>query len=147
VTVDLVVPVRVGGEPVVVTAVENDGRRVGDADPVLQGGEGVRRDEVATHRILQVGGPVDRHRVGDVAPVVGLGVLVDLDDAQARVVEVLGQPLRGHQVRCAAVHAMLLPVCSDDFATYERRHGGTSEDLPIRRGRPGVGSRVSDSVP
>ena len=79
VAVQLEVPVRVGGEPVVVAAVEHDGVVVADAPLGEQLLELLPVDEVAADRVLQVGLPVQLDRPGDVAAVVRAGVLVDLD--------------------------------------------------------------------
>ncbi len=91
--VHLEIPVRVGGEPVVLVAVEDDSR-VG-ADPALPEEllELGLLDDVALDRILQVVLPVQLDRAGDVALVVEVGVLVDLGDADAVVVQVLCQPV------------------------------------------------------
>ena len=133
VAVHLVVPVRVRREPVVIAAVQQHRRRVGDAEPVLQCGERVGRDEVAADRVLQVGRPVHRHRVRDVAAVVRLGVLVDLDDAQAGIVEVLRHPLGRHQRATCRTPCPRASTARDRTAT---RRASTSEVLPIRsRGR------------
>jgi len=59
VAVILEVPVRVGGEPVVVAAVEHNLRVVPDAQPVHQLGERLRADELTADRVLEVVFPVD----------------------------------------------------------------------------------------
>src|SRR5829696_1155822 len=93
VPVDLVVPVGVGGEPVVVAPVQDHGRVRGDAEGVLELGELLGRDEVAAQRVLEVGVPVDGHGPADVPAGIRVGVLVDLDHAQVGVVQVGGQPV------------------------------------------------------
>ncbi|CDZ90897.1 hypothetical protein RHRU231_770018 [Rhodococcus ruber] len=93
VPVELEVPVRVGGEPVVVAAVEHDGVVVGDALRGQQGGELLPVQEVATDAVLQVLAPVELDRTFDVPAVVGGGVLVDLDEHGIRCVEVLLCPV------------------------------------------------------
>src|SRR5699024_11572171 len=80
VAVVLEVPVGVGGEPVVVAAVEHHGVVVADALGRQQRGELLPVEEVAAHRILQFGAPVQAHRARDVRGLVGGGVFVDLDE-------------------------------------------------------------------
>ena len=82
--VQLEVPVGVGGEPVVVAAVEDHGVVVGDAALGEQRLEAHLVDEVAADRVLQVLLPVDLDRAGDVPLVVGARVLIYLDDDGAR---------------------------------------------------------------
>ena len=107
VAVQLEVPVGVGGEPVVVAAVQHDGVVVGDALGRQQLLEAGPVDEVAADRVLQLGLPVDLHGAGDVPGVVGGGVLVDLDEDQARGGQVLLCPFGGDEGVLAA-HAVLL---------------------------------------
>ena len=106
-------PVRVGSEPVVVAAVEDDGR-VG-ADPGLrqQAGEPGLVLEVAADLGVQVRAPVPAQRVADVPLVVGGRVLVDLDDPDVRIVDVLLEPVGAHQhVRLGVVrHGYPTPSC------------------------------------
>ena len=97
-------PVRVGGEPVVVAAVEDDGVVVGDATLREQGLEPLLADEVVADAVLEVLGPVDLDGVANVALVVGLGVLVDLDEDDLGVVEVLLDPVCVDE-RGVAAHA------------------------------------------
>jgi hypothetical protein len=87
VAVQLEVPVRVRGEPVVVAAVEHDGVVVGDSARGQQRLELGLADEVTPDRVLQVGLPVQAHRAPDVVLLVRGGVLVDLDEHHLRVVE------------------------------------------------------------
>jgi hypothetical protein len=88
VPVVLEVPVRVGGEPVVAIAVEDD--RVFVGDPVLaeEVGELLRPEEVALDLVLQVLLPVEPDGPRDVRLGVEGVVLVDLDDADGVVVQV-----------------------------------------------------------
>ncbi len=67
VAVELEVPVRVGGEPVVVAAVEDHAVVVGDAPLGEQGLELGLVDEVPADLVLQVGLPVELDGTGDVA--------------------------------------------------------------------------------
>jgi hypothetical protein len=96
------VPVGVGGEPVVVAAVEHDQVVVGDAPLAEQGAEPVAVDEVVADAVLQVLLPVELDRAGDVALVVGSGVLVDLDQDDVRVGEMLLDPVSGDERGFAA---------------------------------------------
>jgi hypothetical protein len=97
VPVELEVPVGVGGEPVVVPAVQDD--RVIVRDPALgqQRLEAGLVNEVAADRVLQVLLPVDLYRVTDVALVVGGRVLVHLGDDHSGVVQVGLHPVGVHQ--------------------------------------------------
>src|ERR671927_43737 len=89
VAVELEVPVGVGGEPVVVAAVEDHGVVVGDAALGEQLLETLLVDEVAADRVLQVLLPVELDGTFEVAAVVGAGVLVHLDEDEAGGVQVL----------------------------------------------------------
>ncbi len=93
VAVQLEVPVRVGREPVVVAAVQDDRVVVGDAALGQQLLEPGPVDEVPPNRILQVLLPVDLDRALDVALVIGAGVLVDLDEDDAIVTKVGLRPV------------------------------------------------------
>jgi hypothetical protein len=97
VAVELEVPVGVGGEPVVVAAIEHHRVVVADAALGEQRLELLLVDEVATDLVLQVGGPVELDGALDVALVVGGGVLVDLDKDDAGGVEVVLDPLGGDE--------------------------------------------------
>ena len=93
VSVQLEVPVRIGGEPVVVAAVEHDGVVVADAAGRQQRLELPGVDKVAADRVLQVRLPVQADRAPDVVLVIGGGVLVDLDEDDGGVVEMLLDPI------------------------------------------------------
>ena len=95
--VQLEVPVGVGGEPVVVAAVEDHGVVVGDTPVAEQLGELLGVDEVAPDRVLQIGTPVQLHCAGDVAAVVGAGVFVDLDEDDVVGIEIALGPVGGDQ--------------------------------------------------
>ena len=95
--VDLQVPVRVGREPVVLVAVEDDRRVVVDPTLAEDALEGLPVDDVALDRILEVLAPVELDRSGDVALLVEVGVLVDLGDDQAVVPEMLSRPVGRHE--------------------------------------------------
>src|SRR4030095_2231274 len=99
VPVDLVVPVGVGGEPVVVAPVQDHLGIGGDAQGVLELGELLGRDEVAAQGVLEVGVPVDGDGSADVAAGIGVGVLVDLDDAQVGVGKGVAQRVSGDRER------------------------------------------------
>src|SRR4051812_30529540 len=102
VAVQLEVPVGVGGEPVVVAAVEDHGVVVADAALGQQLLELLAADEVAARRVLQVLLPVQLDRALDVALVVGAGVLVDLDEDDAGLAEMLLGPVGGDEHVVAA---------------------------------------------
>ncbi len=97
VAVDLEVPVGVGREPVVVSAVQDDGVVVGDAALGEELSELLGVEEVAARRILQVLPPVELHGAGDVPAVIGGGVFVDLDEDDPLGVEVLLSPIGADQ--------------------------------------------------
>ncbi len=97
VAVQLEVPVGVGGEPVVVAAVEDHGVVVGDTAVAQQLGELLGVDEVTPDGVLQIGTPVQLHGPGDVAAVVGAGVLVDLDEDDVIGIEIALGPVGGDQ--------------------------------------------------
>ena len=99
VPVDLEVPVRVRGEPVVLVAVDDDGRVVPDSAAAEEPLERVLLDHVALDRILQVVLPVQLDRSPDVALFVEIRVLVHLGDDDVVVVQVLGDPIGGHEHR------------------------------------------------
>src|SRR5699024_1684888 len=115
VAVELEVPVRVGGEPVVVAAVEDDEVVVADALGGQQLLEPGAIHEVTAHRILQFGPPVDLHRARDVAALVGGCVLVDLGEHDTGSVEIVFRPLGGDQyVVTAHRRFTLFPFVLDD---------------------------------
>ena len=109
VPVEREVPVGIGGEPVVVAPVEHHCVVVGDALLREQLPEAGLVHEVADHRVLQLGLPVDADRARDVATLVRGGVLVDLDEHHPGCVEVVLGPVGGYQDVLAA-HADVLPV-------------------------------------
>ncbi len=113
--VQLEVPVGVGGEPVVVAAVEDDGVVIGDAALGQQGRELLAVDEVAADLILQVLLPVELDGAGDVAAVVGRGVLVDLDEDGLVGGEVLLSPFGADQ-DVGACHGYVLSEDMRGFA-------------------------------
>ena len=93
------VPVGVGGEPVVVAAVEQHGVVVQHALLGQQRFEARLVHEVTTDRILQVLLPVELDRGRDVPLVVGAGVLVYLDDDDTRLTDMGLPPSRRPQGR------------------------------------------------
>ncbi len=90
-------PVRPGGEPVVVVAVQHDPGVVVDAGGAQQRLQLLAADEVPPDQIGQLALPVDAGRAGQMAGVVGIGVDVDLEEADLRVVEVLTGPIGAHE--------------------------------------------------
>jgi hypothetical protein len=125
VAVDLEVPVRVGGEPVVVAAVDDHGVVVGDPAGGQQRLEPGLVDEVAAKRVLKVLLPVQLDGALDVAAVVGAGVLVDLDVDEAGRADVLLRPVGGDE-HVIAAHELFLRVvvmrsgCADGQARAGR---------------------------
>ena len=89
----LQLPVRPGGEPVVVVAVQHD-RRV-RADPALrqQLAQVLLRRDVATDPVGELARPVPADRAAEVALLVGGRVDVDLDEADVRIAEMLLGPV------------------------------------------------------
>jgi hypothetical protein len=104
VAVQLELPVGVGGEPVVVAAVEHDGVVVGDALGAQQLGEVVAVDRGRGQRAAAARSSSRGGRRSDVAAVVGGHVLVDLDEDDARVVQVGLGPV-GVDEHVRAAHA------------------------------------------
>ena len=96
VTVDLELPEGVGGEPVVVVAVDDDRRIRGNAGRSEQALDLLLVQDVAGHRVVQLGRPVPADGAGDVPLVVGLGVHVHLDEYDVVVVPVLRHPVGIH---------------------------------------------------
>ena len=95
--VDLQLPERPRGEPVVVVAVEHDRRIVVDAGLPEQLFELVRRHDIAHHRIAQLSGPVPPGGAGHVALIVRSRIDVHLDDADAGIGRVLRDPFGRHE--------------------------------------------------
>ncbi len=87
-------PERIAGPPVVLVAVEDDGRVVRDPPLREELRERVLVQVVADERVLQVCVPVELHRSGDVPGLVQEHVLVRLHDPDLGVVEVFGDPRR-----------------------------------------------------
>jgi hypothetical protein len=136
VAVELEVPVGVGGEPVVVAAVQDDGVVVADALGAHQLGEVVLLDDVTDGGLLQLLGPVQPYGALDVAHVVGGHVLVDLDEDDLRVVQVALDPV-GVDEHVSAAHSGISSesVVLGGPSLREGRAGGRR-----RRARPGVSS-------
>jgi hypothetical protein len=107
VAVELEVPVRVSGEPVVVAAVEHHGVVVGDAAGREQRLEAGLVHEVTAQGVLQVLLPVQLDGTLEVAAVVGAGVLVDLDEDETGGTQVFLGPVCGDE-HIVAAHGVLL---------------------------------------
>ena len=97
--VDLQVPVRVGREPIVLVAVDDERRVVRDPALAHQALEGRLVDQIAFDRILQIVAPVQLDCARNVPLVVQIRVLVDLGDDDVVVVQMFGQPVRRHEHR------------------------------------------------
>ena len=93
VVVELEQPEAVGGEPVVVVAVNNDRVILADPRTAHERGELLLADDVASHLVLQLALPVETDRTRHVPLVVRLRIDVDLDDLDVGVVEVLPYPV------------------------------------------------------
>jgi hypothetical protein len=134
VAVDLQVPVRVGSEPVVLVAVEDDDGIV--RDPAIAHHPLERRllDEVALDRILKVVTPVQLDRARDVTLVVEIRILVDLGDDDFLVVQVLGEPVRRdeHRFRISVLrHPSLLRLSKMKCAAGRAYHHSSPGVLTI----------------
>src|SRR5260221_89964 len=93
VPVELEEPVAIGGVPVVLVTIEDDRRVILDAVTAEQRLEVLLIDEVAAHRILHVGMPVQLGRVGNVADgLVEQGIFIGLDNANLWISQVLRHP-------------------------------------------------------
>jgi hypothetical protein len=107
VPVQLEIPVRVGGEPVVVAAVEDDLVVVADAALGEQGLELGLVHEVPADRVLEVLLPIELDGPWDVTTVVSRGVLVHLNEDRAGGAEILLGPVGGDE-RGVATHSCSL---------------------------------------
>src|SRR6266481_3631121 len=116
VAVDLHLPQRPGGEPVVVVAVEDHRCIVADAGLGHQPFEGVLRDDVAFHRVAELRRPVPGYGACDVTLIVSRGVDVHLDEANAGILAVFCDP-RGldEHFRMRVLSHMTSPtLCTSD---------------------------------
>ena len=85
--VQLQLPIRPRGEPVVVVAIQHDRRVRADARCRQECAEVLAARDVATDAVGELAGPVPADRSRQVALVVGGRVDIDLDEADRRVVE------------------------------------------------------------
>ena len=90
-------PQGVGGPPVRLVTVENDGGVRRDAVAAAELGEFLGAHIVAHHLIVQVTAPVDMYCPGDMARIIKEHVFIALHDADVRVVQVSGKPFRIHE--------------------------------------------------
>ena len=81
------------GEPVVVVAVDDDGRVLRDAALGEELLELLLVEEIAHRLLLQIGLPVHADRARRVTLVVGRRVDVDLEDAHVRILRMLREPV------------------------------------------------------
>src|SRR5882762_4079678 len=95
--IKLQLPEGVGGEPVVVVAIEKDGGVIGNAGGAEKLFESGLVDQVAADVVLELGLPVPADGAGDVALVVGSGVDVDFDEADVGGIEILSGPISGNE--------------------------------------------------
>src|SRR3954470_9898155 len=140
VAVELEVPIGVGGEPVVVAAVEDNGVVVADALVRQQGLELLLADEVAADLVLQFRLPVQLDGAWEVAAVVGGDVFVDLDEHDPGGVQVFLGPI-GRDEHVSAAHAVLLRwMCGC------AKRGGSLPGTGGRRRPPGPEARMGERV-
>src|SRR5437899_1647191 len=92
-TVVLQLPEGVGGEPVVVVAIEQDGGVVGNAGRAKKLFESGLVDQIAADVVLELGLPIPADSAGDVALIVGGGVDVHFDQTEIGGVQVLSDPI------------------------------------------------------
>ncbi len=85
-------PVGIGGEPIVVVAIQYNCVVIGDARVTHQLLERVPADYVAAQLVHQLGFPVPADSARDVSLIVGGRVHVHLDQLDPGVVEVIGDP-------------------------------------------------------
>jgi hypothetical protein len=88
VAVNLENPKTIGGEPVVVVAVKNDGVGGRDASAAEELLELLLADDVAAELVLGLRLPVEADGAGDMAGLIGLGVDIDLDEFDAGLAQV-----------------------------------------------------------
>ena len=93
VAVQLQLPKGVGGEPIVVVAIEKNRCVIGNAGGAEKLFEGGLVDQVAADVVLELGLPVPADGAGDVSLVVGGSVHVDFDEAEIGGIEILRGPI------------------------------------------------------
>jgi hypothetical protein len=111
-------PVGIGGEPVVVPAVQDHGGVVADSGARQQLRDAGLVDVIAADRRMQVRGPVPPDRPSDVTLLVRARVLVDLDDADRRIIQMLLEPVRFDECARVGVSShgfLLLPSSPGQF--------------------------------
>ena len=91
--VQLQLPKGVGGEPVVVVAIEKDGGAVGNAGGAEKFFERGLVDQIAADVVLELGLPVPADGAGDMSLVVRGGVHVDFDEAEIGGIEIASGPI------------------------------------------------------
>jgi hypothetical protein len=130
--------IGVGGEPIVVSAVEHHGRLRVDAPPAGAGGSMPpgRRSPVAGH-------PADRRTSSSplncgCGPAHGSGVLIDLDEPDVWVVEVLHDPIGVNERLSADIlaHPDRPDVACRSSPVPDVAHGATNSDR-TPESRPG----------
>src|SRR4029450_12059835 len=135
VPVELEVPVRVRGKPVVVAAVKDDCVVVADATLRQQLLELLFVDEVAPNWILQILLPIQLDRARDVTTVVCSGVFIDLDKNDALIAGMLGDPisvdeyfLPAHVVSSPGVFVARPPRGRDQAGRLRAQRGQARDD-------------------
>src|SRR6202521_5286 len=93
VAVKLQLPEGVGGEPVVVVAVEKDAGAVGNAGSAEKFFESGLVNQITADVVLKLGLPIPSDGAGDVSLVVGGGVHVDFDEAEIGRIKILRGPI------------------------------------------------------
>ena len=111
-TVYLQLPEGVGGEPVVVVAIQHYGRVGADARLSQELAHLLGGQDVARKLVVELGRPVPADGARDVALVISLRVNVNFDEPHARIAKVLGDPLGRHDRFgvCNACHFLILQL-------------------------------------
>jgi len=90
-------PIRIGGEPVVVVAVEDDACVRRHASLAEQLAPVFLRRDVAADQIAQLSGPIPAHGTLYMPLAISRSVDVHLDESDVRIVEMVGHPLGRNQ--------------------------------------------------
>ena len=138
--VDLQLPERPRGEPVVVVAVEHDGRLVVDAGAPEQLFELLHRHDVADERVAQLGRPVPAGGARHVSLIVRGRIDIHFDDADARVGGMLRDPVGGdeHVGQRGGSHTDFLLFRRAELPILSHRESFITESMRAQRLYAGV---------